>query len=119
MSENPSTPARRLNWAGWLIVAILYAVGVVAITYAGLVTGLVVGMSLGEDAANKPRQGIGLAPDLSGVVEWVFSVGVSAISGVVLGLLCGLVIMWLLGRFALAPLVRAIPGLRTAGTPGR
>lgn len=111
MPETEITPAAnpKLNWSARLLVGLLFAAGMAVCTYAGIVYGMVGGLIQSPDALEKPRPGVGMAPDLTGAVEMFLNIGVGGIVGAVLGLLFGVTLMWAFRRFLLSPLLRKIP----------
>jgi hypothetical protein len=93
------------------LVIIAFAAGVAVFVWAGWLAGVIVGMERGAPALNTPRPGIGLAPNLGGILDWAAELSAAMLVGVGVGLLAGLVVMWAACRFLLAPLLRAVPGL--------
>jgi len=113
----PIHPDPPLNWGGKLLVGLIFAVGVALSIYGGLVTGMIVGIGLGAEAANNtPHQNTGMAPDLTPEINAVGAFATSALVGAGLGLVVGLFVMWAACRFVLAPLFRRVPAL-TTGVP--
>jgi hypothetical protein len=110
----PIPPTPPLNWGGRLLVGLVFAVGVALSIFGGLVTGMMVWAALGEtDANEKPSQGVGLAPDLSGLVRGVEEFAWSTLVGAGLGLVVGVFVMWAACRFVVGPLFRRVPALTT------
>jgi len=107
----------RLNSVGWLLHGLVFAVGVAAFAYVGLTVGMVAGVIQGgEKMESTPTKGIGMAPDLSGLVEGAFAFGVATVVGTGLGFLTGLVGMWAGCRYLLAPLLRRVPSFTRHST---
>jgi hypothetical protein len=117
---NPGLPIRPdppLNWGGRLLLGLIFAVGVALSIFGGLVTGLIVWAGLGEAEANQtPTKGVGLAPDLSGLVRGVEEFTGSTLVGAGLGLVVGVFVMWAACRFVVGPLMRRMPALTTKPT---
>jgi hypothetical protein len=109
--EVPGPAPLQLRWPGRLILGLIFAVGTAFSAYLGIVLGMIVGLHKGLEGANEPRPGIGLAPDLTGVVDMFLGVGAGVMVGAVVGLLAGAALMWALCRYLLAPLLRMIPAL--------
>jgi len=96
-----------LNWGGRLLLGLIFAVGVALLIYLGLMMGMLIGLERGaEGMENTPRQNIGLAPDLTGLVNGTFEFAKAALLGAGIGLVGGLAAMWGLCRYLLAPVFR-------------
>lgn len=105
----------RLNQAGRLLLIVAFAAGLAVFVWAGWFAGMIVGLERGALVMEKPRPpGIGLAPNLGGILDGAAELGAALVVGVGGGLLAGSVIMWAGCRFLLAPLLRAVPGLTRA-----
>ena len=109
--EGTLNPKPRLTTAGRVLLIIAFAAGLAVFVWAGSVAGMVVGLERAMPAMEKPRPGIGLAPNLGGLVDGSVEFGAATIVGMGVGLLAGLVVMWAGCRFLLAPMLRAVPGL--------
>ena len=62
---------------------------------------------------NTPHRNIGMAPDLTGLVNGTFEFAKSAFVGAVAGLILGLFAMWAACRYLLAPRFRRSSLFRT------
>jgi hypothetical protein len=112
--NQPATAAAplHLNWIGYLVLAIFFVLGMTIFLYAGLMFGMLGGVILGGDELNQPGHGgVGMAPDLTPLVNGAGKFAGMALLGVSIGLLGGGVIMWLVTRYVMAPLLRFVPGL--------
>jgi hypothetical protein len=99
---------RRLNWAGRIILCLTFVAGVALFVYGGVFLGAIVGLERGTPYLNAPpTKGVGIAPDLSGLVnaavELASAMLLSTLGGLLLGLfamsafcffLCTLAIRW-------------------------
>ncbi len=116
-SEPPINSRPVLNWGGRLLLGLLFAVGVALSIYAGLMIGGIIGLGRGVDTANNtPTQNLGMAPDLSGLVNGTIEFVTYVLVGGGLGLILGVALMWATCRYAFGPLLRYIPALRRART---
>jgi len=118
---HPLDPAARvtprLNWAGWLLLAVAFVAGVALFVYAGATVGMVVGAVRGGEEMNATTgQGVGMAPDLSGLVKGAVAFGVATVVGTAIGLVAGLAAMWAGCRFLFAPLLRRVPAFTRQST---
>lgn len=104
---SPSQSAPSLNWGGRLVLGLIFAVGLAISIYLGLVIGMFVGLDVGAEVMeNTPHHNIGMAPDLTGLVNGTFAFAKSAFVGTLVGLIGGLAAMWAACRYLLAPLFR-------------
>jgi hypothetical protein len=99
---------RELNGAGWAVAALAFAAIVALSGYVGLQVGLLVGLIGGAEAAkNTPTRPVGMAPDLSGVVNGAVVLGASALAALAACLLFGAALAWAACRLLLVPLLRS------------
>jgi hypothetical protein len=101
----------RLTWAGWVALVGAYIVGVIFFLWAGYFLGVIWGLDAAAPSLNAPGRNVGLAPDLTGLVNATGDFIIRACAGLAGGLLAGLVLMGVVCRFVLLPLARLIPGL--------
>jgi hypothetical protein len=107
----------RLNWAGRLLLGVAFVAGLALFVYAGATVGMLVGVERGAEQLNAtPVKGVGMAQDLSGLVNGVVAFGVATIVGTGIGLLAGLGRMWAGRRFLLTPLLRRVSALTRHST---
>jgi hypothetical protein len=109
--NQPAAAQPRLNWIGRLSLAVVFVLGMAAFLYAGLTFGMISGVILGGEELDQPGHGVGMAPDLSPLVRATFRFTGAALLGLSIGLLGGVLLMWLACRFLFAPLLRFVPGL--------
>ena len=116
----PDTPApagpigpRRLNWAGRLVLCLTFVAGVALFTYVGLHCGVIVGLERGTPHLNAPppTKGVGIAPDLSGLVLATEELATAVILFTLGGLLGGVIVMSVLCFLLRAVAIRWAPGL--------
>jgi hypothetical protein len=89
------------------VLGLIFAAGVALFIYLGLVIGLFVGLDLGAEAMERtPHRNIGMAPDLTGLVNGTVEFAKSAFVGTFVGLVGGLVAMWAACRHLLTPWFR-------------
>ncbi|QVL30721.1 hypothetical protein KIH39_17925 [Telmatocola sphagniphila] len=93
----------RISIPGRLILGLIFAIGVAFSIYAGIWIGMVTGLTTYEQVEPAPK-GIGLAPDLSELVNIVLGIGFGGIIGGLVGLILGLIVMWAITRHLLRPL---------------
>jgi hypothetical protein len=97
VTEAPTNPfgPRRLNWAGRLVLCLTFVAGVALFTYLGLHCGVIVGLERGTPHLNAPppTKGIGIAPDLSGLVNAAAELGAAVLLFTVGGLFAGVIVM--------------------------
>jgi hypothetical protein len=99
--------APRLNWAGRVLLCLAFLVALAFFAYCGAVLGSLIGIERGMPHLNSPpKGGVGLAPDLSGLVKAAVEYGVTMIVSLLTSLVTGAVIAWLGCYFFLAPLLR-------------
>jgi hypothetical protein len=109
----PQEPKPQLNWVGQILVALVLIAGLLVSTYAGLMIGLITGLDRAATDLNAPPgKGVGLAPDLTPLMDATADVVIGFVGGIVGGLVVGGVLGWLAYRFLLKRLALAIPGLR-------
>jgi hypothetical protein len=105
---------RRLNWAGRLILCLTFVAGVAPFTYAGLHCGVMAGLERGTPhLTGPPPKGIGIAPDLSGLVNAAAELGAAMLLFTLGGLLAGIIVMSALCYLLRALAMRWAPGLVT------
>jgi hypothetical protein len=76
-----------LNLGGRILQALAFAAVVALCIYAGLSAGMIVGVIQGGEVMDAtPTRSIGMAPDLTGLVEGAFTFGSEALIGVGAGL---------------------------------
>jgi hypothetical protein len=109
--SEPRRPKARLNWYGSILLAIVFVLGLSFAVYAGLMTGTILGLQKAEPTLNRPTTGVGLAPDLSPLVDATADFLLYYVGGILGGLALGLIVMFLVCRFVLLPLARRIRGL--------
>jgi hypothetical protein len=103
---------RRLNFGGRWLLALVFALGLACCIWAGWFAGAVYGLFQAEPILTGPsRPGVGLAPDIAPAVGGVIEIGWGALLGISIGLIGGIVVMYLLCRFIVAPVLRRFDGL--------
>jgi hypothetical protein len=114
-----ATPAthlgpRRLNWAGRLVLSLTFVAGVALFIYGGVLFGAIVGLERGTPHLNAPpTKGVGIAPDLSGLVNAAAELATAMLLSTLSGLLLGLFVMSALCLFLRALAIRWVPWLTT------
>jgi hypothetical protein len=112
-------PSRHLRWYATLLLIVCFAAGVVAFAYLGLVVGFEVGAAWAQMVPPAPpTRGIGLAPDLSGLLQLIkqgVRAGVAVLLGIASGTGLGCVVMWVTCRHLIAPRMRAVRCLTRRG----
>jgi hypothetical protein len=99
---------RELNGAGWAVAALAFAAIVALSGYVGIQVGLLAGVIRGAEVMNDtPTRPVGMAPDLSGVVNGAFVLGAWALATPAACLLLGAVGAWAACRLFLVPLLRS------------
>jgi len=104
---------RRLNWAGRLVLCLTFVAGVALFVYGGVLVGAIVGLERGTPHLNAPppTKGIGIAPDLSGLVNAAAELATAMLLSTLGGLLLGLFVMSVLCLFLRALAIRWVPWL--------
>jgi hypothetical protein len=118
VTATPPSPIgpRRLNWAGRLILILTFVAGVALFTYVGLHCGVIVGLERGTPHLNgPPTKGVGIAPDLSDLVNAAAELGAAMFLFTLGGLLAGVIVMSALCFPLRALAMRWAPWLTTVG----
>ncbi len=110
-------PARpRLTWLGRCVLVLIAVVGLAPFVWAGLLAGTILGLETATPALDRPGKRVELAQDLSGLVDATVGFGTVFLAGVGIGLLVGMVVMVLIGRYLLGPLLSRVPRLGVDAT---
>jgi hypothetical protein len=107
----PANEPPRLRWHARLLLIVCFAFGVVTFAYVGLVVGFEVAAAQAQKVPPAPpTRGIGLAPDLSGLLQLAEQgviLGGVVLFGIASGTVAGCVVMWILCRHVIARQLRA------------
>jgi hypothetical protein len=116
-----STTSRRprhLNLTGRLLLALIFVAGVALFTYGGFLLGTIVGLERGAPHLTAPpAKDIGLAPDLSGLVNGTAEFVVSVLIATIGGLLAGAIVMSLACLLIRTFAIRSVAWLSTGDQP--
>jgi hypothetical protein len=104
---------RHLNLAGRLLLALTFVAGVALFTYGGFLLGTIVGLERGGPHLTAPptTKGMGLAPDLTGLVNGTAEFVASVLISTVGGLLVGAIVMSVVCLLVRAVAIRRVPWL--------
>jgi hypothetical protein len=109
--ENRKGSKPQLTWVARSLRAIVFTLGVGVFICLEGIFGFSEGFQrMGEVSKEDRPPGVGMAPNLSGAFEGVGAIISSAFDGLGIGLLVGLIVMWIICQFLITPLLRTIPG---------
>jgi hypothetical protein len=95
-----------------LLTALVFGIGLLVFVWAGWLAGAIYGLKQAEPIVNSPAPpGVGLAPNLGPMVDGAVELGKGLLMGIGVGLVVGVIIMFLICRFVVSPLARRSPNL--------